>query len=204
MDNLHTFIHTKYQENKYLLLLTLIMLACAPSAISFEWLALRPMVETKDFFSGFWKLIFSHFTHSNWPHLFINITNLVILRLAIKEWAIDRSIIIFVVYSALVISIGLHIINSLTSYVGFSGIFYSLLIYILLTYRKHSPKLYSFAIIIVALKIAHEQWYGASSVLSQLIETNIAIDAHALGVFAGFSFWVLKKLFLSKNKNSYV
>jgi len=191
MGNLYARIVSQYQENKYLILLIASMLICAPSAMSFEWLTLKPSAPTSIFFRDFWRLILSHFTHSNWPHLLINTVNVIMLRLVVREWIIDKRIIIFIVYSALIISIGLHIIHDLTSYVGFSGIFYSLLIYVLLTHIKHSPKLYGLTALAVIIKVGHEQWYGASLAISQIIETSIAIDAHALGVLSGISLWAL-------------
>lgn len=200
MGNLHTRVTSQYQENKYLILLIIGILVCAPSATSFEWLALKPAIETHIFFRDFWRLILGHFTHSNWPHLLINIANLIILRLVVREWIIDKHIIIFTIASALIISIGLHIIHDLTSYVGFSGIFYSLLIYTLLIHLKYSPKLYGLTAIAVIVKIGHEQWYGASLTISQIIETNIAIDAHALGVFSGVSLWIVNIFFLSARR----
>ena len=43
----------------------------------------------------------------------------------------------------------------------------------------------------VWLKIAHEQFYGASTDVSNLIEANIAVNAHLWGALGGLLFSII-------------
>lgn len=170
----------------------LILLLCLPIANLIELLELRPYYSAKPFFTECWRIISGHFVHASWPHLLINLVNVILLRAVFREWLPTRDFILFLAFSAVFISIGLWLTTNFTSYVGFSGIFHGLLIYLLLTYWHHSRTLFSIAIICLIGKILYEQIYGASAALAEFIGVGVAIESHSLGVTSGLIFYFIK------------
>ncbi|MGH1486769.1 MAG: rhombosortase [Cellvibrionaceae bacterium] len=184
-----------YKKNKSLLLLLLILLLLyfSPSLPTSELLSLKLSNSFIDFLQQFWRIFTGHLVHASWQHLALNIINLILLRLVFTQWTSDKRFIVFLLFSATFISIGLWLTSSLSYYLGFSGIFYALAIYLLLIYWHQSKLLFSAAIILIISKIAYEKLLGSSTALSEFIQINIAIDAHILGALAGSIFWVLEK-----------
>lgn len=169
-----------------------ILLLCLPIASMIEFLELRPYYSAKPFFTECWRLISGHFIHASWSHLWINLLNVILLRAVFREWLPTRDFILFLVFSAVFISTGLWLTTDFTSYVGFSGIFHGLLIYLLLKYWHHSRTLFSIAIMCVIGKILYEQIYGASATLAEFIGVGVAIESHSLGVASGLAFYFIK------------
>jgi rhomboid family GlyGly-CTERM serine protease len=188
-----------FKKNKALAILLLLLLLLPPLPFIIEFFNLRLDNSFISFIQNPWRLLTAHLIHGSWLHLLLNIANLILLRLVFIHWISDKSFFIFLVFSALFISIGLWAISDLSFYIGFSGIFHGLLIYLLLIYWKQNQLIYSIGIGLVLTKVAHEQVFGASSSLANLIGMNIAIDAHLLGVLSGFIFLLAQKLFVQKN-----
>lgn len=180
----------------FIVLLGLIML-CVPIEAVIDVLALRPYYSAEELLLEPWRLLSGHFVHASWSHLFINLINIILLRFVFREWIKPKPFTAFIIFSALFISIGLWITTDFTSYVGFSGIFHGLLIYLLLLYRHTSPIIFSIAGVCVLGKILYEQLYGASSTLADFIGVGIAIDAHALGFVSGLVFYLVERAYIT-------
>lgn len=163
-----------------------------PLIAAFE---LRPYYSLEQLSTEAWRLLSGHFIHASWPHLLINLLNLILLRFVFREWLATKTFALFLVFNALFISIGLWITSQLTSYVGFSGIFHGLLMYLLLVYWQRSRIIFSIAIICVIGKVIYEQYYGASSALAEFIGVGVAIDSHALGTGGGIIYYLLQITF---------
>jgi len=169
-----------------------LILALIPIATVIEIFELRPYYSLEQLSVEPWRLLSGHFVHASWSHLAVNLLNLILLRFVFREWISTNTFIAFLIFNALFISIGLWTITQLTSYVGFSGIFHGLLIYLLLLYRGNAPIIFSIAITCVIGKVIYEQLYGASPALAEFIGVGVAIDSHALGTAAGMTFYVLQ------------
>ncbi len=100
--------------------------------------------------------------------------------------------------AALTCSLGLYFLSpSIVQYVGLSGVLHGFFVWGALMDIKNKDKTGYLLLIGVCLKIVHEQFYGASSDVSSLIEANVAIDAHLWGAVGGLLFFILS-LFPSK------
>jgi len=139
-----------------------------------------------------WRLFTGHLLHTNGFHLLLNLTALFML------WALHGRFYTFTNYLALFLvcavctSIGIYYLNpSLVQYVGLSGILHGVFIFgaIMDIYAK--DKTGHLLFIGVWLKISHEQIYGASSDVSDLIEASVAVDAHLWGAVGGLIFSII-------------
>ena len=80
---------------------------------------------------------------------------------------------------------------SLTQYVGLSGVLHGIFVFGAIMDILSKDKTGYLLFIGVWLKIAHEQIYGASSGVSDLIEASVAIDAHLWGAVGGLLFTIV-------------
>ena len=136
--------------------------------------------------SQWWRLITGHFLHTNNIHLVLNIAGLTLL------WALHghyyhtaRYLILFLLL-CLGTSTGLYLFApKMQWYVGLSGVLHGL--FVIGAYfdiRQHF-KTGWLMLVGVWLKVIHEQVYGASEDVAQLIAANVAIDAHLFGLISG-------------------
>ena len=74
-----------------------------------------------------WKLFSGNFTHSNIPHLLLNLSGLVILMLLFIDSLSSKTFILSTIFLALVVGLGLYYFTlELDRYYGFSGVLYGL------------------------------------------------------------------------------
>lgn len=133
-----------------------------------------------------WRLITGHFLHTNTTHLLLNTTGLVLL------WALHghyyktlRYLMQFFVL-CLGTAAGLYLFSEqMHWYVGLSGVLHG--VFVIGAYFDIRQKLKTGWIMLtgVWLKVVHEQIYGASEGVAQLIAANVAIDAHLYGTITG-------------------
>ncbi len=173
------------------LLILMLLLAPLPSVI--ELLSLKPQYQFDQFFIEGWRIFTSHLIHNNWPHLLLNVANLLLVRLLFKDWPPQKSLILFLLLCAFFISLGLWLTLDIEYYVGFSGIFHGLLTYLLLYHWKRLPIIISIATLALAIKIVFEQRYGPSMHLSTLIDAQVIVDAHTMGFIFGIIFFAFDR-----------
>lgn len=152
-------------------------------------------LEDNRFFGEPWRLLTGHWVHAGWEHLLLNLVNLVLLRLAFRQWPGSGQLYGFMLYAAVLIGIGLWLTTSLKFYVGFSGILHGLLIYLLLLHWNQYRVVFGLAIIVVVGKVISEQLYGANPLSTAVIGLSIATEAHVFGVISGFSFWLFAAVY---------
>ncbi|WP_299074452.1 rhombosortase [uncultured Paraglaciecola sp.] len=133
-----------------------------------------------------WRLITGHFLHTNNMHLVLNTLGLVLLWALHGHYYSTRHYLVILFLLCLGTSIGLLLFApQMQWYVGLSGVLHGL--FILGAYFDIQNKFTSGWIMIagVWLKVIHEQIYGASEDIAQLIQANVAIDAHLSGTVSG-------------------
>ncbi|MBX2809223.1 MAG: rhombosortase [Cellvibrionaceae bacterium] len=171
-----------------------LLLSLAPVTAIIHALEVRPNLPATTLFMEPWRLLCGHFVHANWHHLGLNVINLIVVRAVFWEWLPPARFLRLIGFSALFISLGLGWTSNLGSYVGFSGVFYGLLVYLLLTHWSSSKRLFSLGLALVIVKLAYEQSLGANSSLAVLIGRTIATEAHLLGAASGLSLWLYDTL----------
>jgi rhomboid family GlyGly-CTERM serine protease len=155
-----------------------------------------------------WRTFTGHFFHTNGIHLLLNLAALALLWALHGHFYDIKSYSLLFIISALICSAGLYFFSPETrQYVGLSGVLHGIFVFGAIMDIRHKDKTGYLLFVGVWLKIAHEQFYGASEQVSSLIDANVAIDAHLWGAVGGllFSFhYVLmtkKKPFSNNNKH---
>ena len=138
-----------------------------------------------------WRLFTGHFFHTNGFHLILNLCALVLLWALHGQFYSKANYLVLFIVSAISCSIGLYYFSpDLYQYVGLSGVLHGVFIFGALSDIKHKDKTGYLLFLGVWLKILHEQIYGASSDVVNLIEANVAIDAHLWGAIGGLLFFL--------------
>ena len=148
-----------------------------------------------------WRLITGHILHTNGYHLTLNLAVLWMLWGIHGHYYSFNKILVLFLISGITCSAGLFYFSpTITQYVGLSGVLHGLFVFgaVMDIYRKDTitgkaPHRLSGLLMLLAVtfKLIHEQWFGASQQVSQLIAANVAIDAHLWGAIGGLIFVIL-------------
>jgi len=136
-----------------------------------------------------WRLITGHILHTNGYHLLLNLAALFMLWALHKRFYSIKSYTALFLFCSTATSIGLYYFDpTLIQYVGLSGVLHGVFVFGALMDINAKDKTGYFLFIGVWLKIAHEQFYGASNDVSNLIEASVAVNAHLWGALGGLLF----------------
>ncbi len=145
----------------------------------------------------YWRLLSGHLLHTNTFHLVLNSVAIILLWLLHGQYYTVKSYSVVLLFCALFTSLALYYLDpNLQRYVGLSGVLHGIFVYGACLDIYHREKTGYLLLIGVVVKIIHEQVFGASTDLAQLIAANVAINAHLWGAVAGlFAFigWYLYK-----------
>ena len=133
-----------------------------------------------------WRLLTGHFQHTNSMHLVLNIVGLTLLWALHGQYYQTKRYVTLFFTLCLGTSCGLFLFApQMIWYVGLSGVLHGL--FIIGAYFDIQNKFKSGWIMLLGvwLKVGNEQIYGASQNVAQLIEANVAIDAHLFGTITG-------------------
>ena len=175
-------IQTKYSLAPLLIVIVSIVLALT-EPMSSDWFA-YDRNKLNNF--QWWRLITGHFLHTNAIHLLLNTAGLGLLwALHGHYYKMPRYLIQFFTL-CLGTAIGLYLFaEQMQWYVGLSGVLHGLFIIGAYFDIRHKFKTGWLMLIGVWLKVIHEQIYGASEDVAQLIAANVAVDAHLFGTITG-------------------
>ena len=139
-----------------------------------------------------WRLITGHLLHTNGYHLLLNLAALFMLwALHGRFYSIKNYTTLFLCCS-ITTSVGIYYFDpSLLQYVGLSGVLHGVFIFGAIMDINAKDKTGYLLFMGGWLKVAHEQFYGASTDVSNLIEASVAIDAHLWGALGGLLFGVI-------------
>jgi rhomboid family GlyGly-CTERM serine protease len=133
-----------------------------------------------------WRLITGHFLHTNTPHLLLNTAGVALLWALHGHYYNASRYLIQLLVLCLGTAIGLYLFNQqMQWYVGLSGVLHGLFIIGAYFDIKHSFKIGWLMLIGVWIKVIHEQIFGASEEVAELIAANVAVDAHLFGTITG-------------------
>lgn len=144
-----------------------------------------------------WRTFTGHFFHTNGVHLLLNLAALILLWALHGQFYTLKNYSMLFIVSALICSVGLFFFSpDIKQYVGLSGILHGIFVFgAVMDIRQHDKTGY-LLFAGVWLKIAHEQFYGASEEVSSLINASVAIDAHLWGAVGGLVFTTIYLLYL--------
>jgi len=146
-----------------------------------------------------WRLFSGHLLHTNGFHLLLNLAALIMLWVLHGCFYSIKNYSVLFLFCSISTSLGLFFGNpSLIEYVGLSGVLHGIFVFGAIMDILSKDKTGYLLFIGVWLKITHEQIYGASSDVSDLIEANVAIDAHLWGAVGGLLFSIIYLTLLNK------
>lgn len=133
-----------------------------------------------------WRVFSGHFFHTNGFHFLLNAAAVVMLWALHGHFYTIKSYLIVFMVSAIICSIGIHWFSlDIEQYVGLSGVLHGIFIWGAIEDIKAKERTGYLLLLGVILKIAHEQYNGASEDVSDLIGANVAINAHLWGAIGG-------------------
>lgn len=200
MLNLPT--QTKYITGPLLIIIISVILALSDS-LSSDLLAYdRQQLNSYQL----WRLITGHFLHTNGMHLLLNIAGLILLwALHGHYYQTSHYLSIFLILCLGTSSCLYLFALQMHWYVGLSGVLHGFFVIGAYFDIQHKFKTGWIMLVGVLTKVGHEQVYGASEGVAQLIAANVAIDAHLFGTVTGITLIVLyftvHKLLELKEKN---
>ncbi|ABV87670.1 rhombosortase [Shewanella pealeana] len=135
-----------------------------------------------------WRLLTGNLLHTNAWHLYMNLAGLwVILALHEQHYQAKGFSVLFFIL-CLMQGIGLLVFYpSLIGYVGLSGMLHGLFTYGAVLDIRNGLKSGYLLLLGVFLKVAYEQYFGASIEMTQLIDARVATEAHLVGLISGLS-----------------
>jgi rhomboid family GlyGly-CTERM serine protease len=148
----------------------------------------------------FWRLFTGHVLHTNGFHLLLNLAALFMLWALHGHFYSIKNYTALFLFCSLTTSLGLYYFDpTLIEYVGLSGVLHGVFVFGALMDIHAKDKTGYLLFIGVWIKIAHEQFYGASSDISSLIEASVAVNAHLWGALGGIVFTIVYLRILKTN-----
>jgi rhomboid family GlyGly-CTERM serine protease len=139
-----------------------------------------------------WRLLTGHILHTNGYHLLLNLAALFMLWALHSRFYSIKSYTTLFLFCSIFTSVGIYFFDpTLIQYVGLSGVLHGVFVFGALMDINAKDKTGYLLFLGVWLKIAHEQFYGASNDVSNLIEASVAVNAHLWGALGGLLFSVL-------------
>jgi rhomboid family GlyGly-CTERM serine protease len=150
-----------------------------------------------------WRLFTGHLFHTNGFHLMLNLSAIVLLWSLHGQFYTINNYSFLWLTSALSTSLGLYFFSpDLIRYVGLSGVLHGIFVWGAMMDIKQKDKTGYLLFVGVWLKILHEQFSGPSQDIANLIQANVAIDAHLWGAFGGLLVGLLTFTFVPLKNNA--
>lgn len=147
--------------------------------VSSDWFAYNRL-QLNEF--QWWRLITGHFLHTNLMHLVLNLTGITLLWALHGHYFLNLRYWLVFLLLCLGTSVCLFVFSTnMQWYVGLSGVLHGLFVIGAYFDIRNHLKSGWLLLLGVYIKVIHEQIYGASQNISDLIAANVAIDAHLFG-----------------------
>ncbi|WP_420833498.1 rhombosortase [Shewanella pneumatophori] len=135
-----------------------------------------------------WRLITGNLLHTNFWHLLMNLAGFwVIVALHEQYYRMTGLALLF---TCLCLLQGLGLLGfypELIGYVGLSGMLHGLFTYGAVFDIRQGYKSGYLLLLGVIVKVAYEQYFGASAEVTELINARVATEAHLVGLVCGIA-----------------
>ncbi len=131
-----------------------------------------------------WRLITGNFSHTNFPHLIINIAAFSIFCFIFKDLLNRKKLYLLLLVISLLTGF-LLLFSPIQSYAGLSGVLHGLFVWAAIEDIKQHRNIGWLLLLGIWVKIIWEQYVGTSEFTSSLINAKIATDAHFYGALSG-------------------
>ncbi|MGF1778061.1 rhombosortase [Vibrio nomapromontoriensis] len=143
-----------------------------------------------------WRIVTGNFSHTNLAHLAMNMAGLIVICYLFRPS--EKAL--YALLALLSVSVGAGLLlTSLDAYLGLSGVLHGLFAYWALTEWLSGRKSSVWLVLGVCIKVGWESVFGASASTKDLIAANVATEAHAIGMGAGFTFALLYWLYQKRH-----
>jgi rhomboid family GlyGly-CTERM serine protease len=133
-----------------------------------------------------WRLVTAHFVHLSFGHTMLNVTALAIIAVLLDsvldslDWIVATSV------AALAIDVGLYwLAPQVAWYVGLSGVLHGILTTGALVLAAARDRFGVIILVLIAAKIAWEQWAGPLPFSELASGGPVVTEAHLYGAFGG-------------------
>ncbi|AWB65933.1 rhombosortase [Saccharobesus litoralis] len=146
-----------------------------------------------------WRLITGHLVHSNTYHSLLNLGGVLAVWALHGEYYAKYKLAIVSLLLGLAISASIVMWQSYTHYVGFSAILHGLFCFGAIEDIKRKVNGGELILLFVIGKVIWEQIAGGSMQVAELINANVATDAHLFGTIFGCIIGVIYIVTWGKN-----
>jgi rhomboid family GlyGly-CTERM serine protease len=141
-----------------------------------------------------WRLISAHLVHLGWAHLTMNLAGLILIwHLFVSPERSPTICVFHLPLLALGTALGLLWLNpELSWYRGLSGVLHGLIVISLLHQMRDQPGFSLLLLLLIAAKIAWEQFTGPTPGSEAWISGKVIVDAHLYGGISGGILWAVE------------
>lgn len=137
-----------------------------------------------------WRLFTGHAFHTNYAHFILNTLAIILLWALHGQFYSTKQYLLLCLFSGLIVSLAIYYFSpEMHQYVGLSGILHAIFVWGALKDIQNKEKTGYILMAGVIIKVAQEQFFGASEEVANLIDATVAIEAHLWGVIAGVIFY---------------
>ena len=179
------------KENAAIYILIVLCLVFGPwSQFGFEYFALDRVAVMR---GQIWRLWTGHFVHTNWSHVLLNITGLVLLQLLFSVelkrlgWATVALFLAPIIATAFILGVA-RVWTDLPSFdyvVGLSGLLHGAFVYAACIAMRRDIMLGLIVLAIVAIKLLSEIIIGPMQFVADIVRLPVAVDMHIYGSAVG-------------------
>lgn len=150
--------------------------------VSMQWLGFNP----NDILNGeIWRLVTGQMLHTNFNHVLLNVSGIVLIWALHGEYYNTKHYISAVTISLVLVGVGILLFGDGNNYAGLSGILHTLLVYGAMNDIKKQEKTGWLLLIGIAAKVLYELIVGPAQYTKELIQADVAVEAHLIGCIAG-------------------
>ena len=149
---------------------------------SSERFALTAMTLTN---AEYYRIITGHFLHTNDWHLLLNLLGLLLLWALHGDYYRAKPQIFIWLSLCIMTGIAILIWDDTMQYVGLSGVLHGLFVWGAIQDIQRNEKTGWLLLLGIAIKILAEQLGGDVSDIANLIDANVAVNAHLFGAVSG-------------------
>ena len=132
-----------------------------------------------------WRVVTGQILHTNFNHLLLNSAGILLVWALHGEYYLSKQYFKLLVTSLLLVGFSLLVIADYYHYAGMSAVIHTLIVYGAVKDILRNDKTGWLILAGVSAKVIYENLYGASSSTMDLIDANVAVEAHLVGVIVG-------------------
>lgn len=193
----------KLKQPFFIAIISLTILFFVAQLLQTNFVFNRTLIES----GQWWRVIGGNLTHSNYPHLFLNLSGLWILGFLFIDTFNAKTFIFSGAFLCLIVGLGLYYFTpELENYYGFSGVLYGLFFVggVNVALNKDIFTGVSVALLILG-KIIWDFFQGGSISSEKLIGIPVATDAHQYGLLGAILISILLVIcHYSGNRNKHI